>query len=402
MACVVSRRVRSTEDASYLRLSFGEMYFEENVGTCLPSRGWRSCRGLIRAFRVKPESQLFVKCFKVAIMAAIALPILVAALAFVIGYAIRRGSICAVAATHAFMVQRRSKRLRAFAVAVAAAGLVIVPLHWAFPDHARLSISHPPSWAVVMAGAVYAIGARVNDACAFGTLAHLTGGRLAYAMTLIGAALGVILVVAFQPLPAIHENPRPSIMNEPSMLSLVVLSFFLGIVLMTIIKRARVWWQDLRDAKKDRLGPFRAMLIIGTFSGLLYSVMGGWTHMGLLSRNAALVAGSAAPQNDALLLVSAAALFAGGLCAALRSGRFEVRWPRFGEFGRCLMGGLAMGASAAIVPGGNGILLVHGIPSLAVNACVAYAVMTVVLCVTFWGQRKAFGSSDAASARDRT
>ena len=66
-------------------------------------------------------------------MPALALPVFVATLAFLIGYSIRRGSICVVAATEALVVQRRSKRLRAFGVAVAAAGLIVVPLHWVRP-----------------------------------------------------------------------------------------------------------------------------------------------------------------------------------------------------------------------------------------------------------------------------
>ncbi|MEO0370819.1 MAG: YeeE/YedE thiosulfate transporter family protein [Pseudomonadota bacterium] len=316
-------------------------------------------------------------------MTAALLPILVVTLAFVIGYAIRRGSICIVAATHAFVVQRRSKRLRAFGVAVAAAGLIVIPLHWALPDTAMLSLSFPATLTVIAAGAIYAIGARVNNACAFGTLAYITGGKIVYVMTLVGAAIGASLALFYQPLWAARGTPAPSSLYDPTPFSLAVLALFLGIVLVTAGRRGRVWWQDLRGAEKDRLGPFRAMLIIGVFSGLLYAVMGGWTHMGLLSRNAGVLLGQTTPKNDLLLLLSAAALFVGGLAAAIRSGQFQLSAPQLGEFARCLVGGTLMGAAAAVIPGGNGIMLVHGLPSLAANAWTAYAVMTLVLCVTF-------------------
>ncbi|MEM6577801.1 MAG: YeeE/YedE thiosulfate transporter family protein [Pseudomonadota bacterium] len=321
-------------------------------------------------------------------MLTIAFPILVLAVAFIIGYTIRRGSICVVAATQAFVVQRRSKRLRAFGVAVAAAGLVIIPLHWIAPDHVSLSVSYPASLTAVFAGAAYAIGARINNACAFGTLAHLTGGRLAYAMTLVGAALGVSAVLVYVPVMAFHDNPSMSLLDEPSLFSLAVLLLFFGVLALTIIRRGQVWWQDLRSPEIDRLGPFRAMMIIGTLSGVLYAIIRGWTHMDLLSRNAALFVGQTVPKNETLLLLSAAALFVGGLSAALRSGQFKIRLPMLGEFGRCLVGGSVMGASAAIIPGGNGILLVHGVPSVAPNALAAYAAMTLILCGTFLGQRK--------------
>ncbi|MEM7732255.1 MAG: YeeE/YedE thiosulfate transporter family protein [Pseudomonadota bacterium] len=316
-------------------------------------------------------------------MTAALLPVLVVTLAFIIGYTIRRGSICVVAATHAFVVQRRSKRLRAFAVAVAAAGLVVIPLHWALPDTAMLSLSYPASVTAVAAGGIYAIGARVNNACAFGTLGHLTGGRLVYAMTLVGAALGASVTLAFQPIRTFHDTPVLSSLYDPTPFAMAVVAVFLAIVLVTVAQRGRVWWQDLRGSEQDRLGPFRAMLIIGVFSGLLYAVMGGWTHMGLLSRHASVLAGQSAPKNDLLLWLSAAALFVGGCTAAVRTRQFQLRGPKLGEFTRCLIGGTLMGASAAVIPGGNGILLVHGLPSLASNAWTAYAVMTVILCITF-------------------
>ena len=54
------------------------------------------------------------------------------------------------------------------------------------------------------------------------------------------------------------------------------------------------------------------MLLIGVFSGLLYAILGGWTHMGLLSRHATQLSDQTNPPNDALLIISAAERFQGG------------------------------------------------------------------------------------------
>ena len=72
-------------------------------------------------------------------------------LSFLVGYAIRRGSICAVLATRALIVDRRSARFRAFGVAAAGAGAVVVSLHWLAPADVTLSAGYPVTVSVAVA-----------------------------------------------------------------------------------------------------------------------------------------------------------------------------------------------------------------------------------------------------------
>ena len=112
-----------------------------------------------------------------------------------------------------------------------------------------LSLSYPASITVLAAGALFALGARINNACAFGTLGYLTGGsRLAYIMTLVGAALGASYALYHQPLMAFHDDVAASLLYDPSPVGFAVLALFLSIVLLTIRQRGRVWWQDLRGS----------------------------------------------------------------------------------------------------------------------------------------------------------
>lgn len=49
-----------------------------------------------------------------------------------------------------------------------------------------------------------------------------------------------------------------------------------------------------------------------------------------------------------------------------------------------MTGGMLMSGAAAVIPGGNDIMLIYGLPSLAPHAVAAYAVMMATLVLFFW------------------
>lgn len=55
-------------------------------------------------------------------------------LAFVTGFAIKRGNICAVAAVHQWVVHRNAFHLRAFITGMCCSGLILVAIAWFFPQ----------------------------------------------------------------------------------------------------------------------------------------------------------------------------------------------------------------------------------------------------------------------------
>lgn len=300
-------------------------------------------------------------------------------LAFLVGYAIRRGSICAVVATRALIVDRRTARFRAFGVAAAGAGGVIIPLHWLFPDSATLSAGYPVTLQVLLAGAVFGIGARINDACALGTLAHLTGGNLVYGATIIGMVMGATAVGLFG-----SASDVTTLFASPLEIpSAGAMTFVAALVITLTITLYCRGLRSLRNPSSLRMGPYQAMLIVGICGGLLYTLAGNWTYMSVLSHRAArLVDPNLDTENWSVLLCAATVVF-GGLTAAWRYRDFDLRHPHFKGALRCFSGGTMMGASAAIIPGGNGMLLIHGLPSLAPHAIAAYFAMTAVLCLSF-------------------
>lgn len=139
----------------------------------------------------------------------------------------------------------------------------------------------------------------------------------------------------------------------------------------------------LRRLAGARPGPRGAMLTLGVSGGLLFALAGNWTWMAVVSARAARLVDPASRPAGATVLLCAALVLAGGVTAALRSGAFRPQRPGRAACLRHFAGGAVMGASAALVPGGNATLLVHGLPSLAPHALAAYAAMTAALCVSF-------------------
>lgn len=303
--------------------------------------------------------------------------------AFLVGYAIRRGSICAVLATRALILEGKSARFRAFLVAAAGSGAIIVPLHWAMPDLATLSAGYPVTRVVLLGGAAFGVGAWINGACALGTLAHLTGGHIRYLATVVGMVSGA-LVVQFTGAASNQDAlPKASPLEAPDLfavLFVVVLALCLAIAL---YRRVPQWWRGFREPGSARMGPYRSMLAVGIFGGLLYALAGNWTYMAILSERAARLVDPTILPSGWPALFSAMAVIFGGVTAAVRYGDFAIQRPRMIGLLRSLAGGMIMGASAAIIPGGNGTLLIHGLPSLAPHAIAAYAAMTAVLCICF-------------------
>lgn len=306
-------------------------------------------------------------------------------LAFLTGYAIRRGSICAVIAARMLVLHGRSARMRAFGLAAATSGSVIVPLQWSVPEAATLSDAYPFTWVVLAAGALVGLGARVNDACALGTLAHLTGGRTDYAFTILGMVAGAaIALVMIGPVPA---SVSPSRLASPDALSIAVLTAFASAVILTLHRRVPYWMRSVRQPQANWIGPYRAMLVVGTCSGLLYALAGNWTYLGVLTEHTAWLIDRGLTTTLLPAILAAIAVAAGGVFAAWRSGNFAVQPPAAGKAIRCTIGGLLMGAASTMIPGGNGVLLVYSVPSLAPHAAAAYTVMTVVLCLSYLASR---------------
>ena len=305
-------------------------------------------------------------------------------LAFVIGFALKRGSVCMVEGTRQAVVLGRTLRLRAFVVAAGAAGCTILPLAWLLPGQGMLAPDFALTpWAIV-GGVLFGIGARINGGCQFGTIGRLAGGELNYALTCMGAVGGAILAMRL----AIPSLPRESVLMMPDLAGFATIVLFAVLALPAIKRRyLRGFLRALRNPRAQ-MSPMTAMLVVGVIGGVLYTLAGSWTVGALLNREGAWLLGDAANHADGKVVAGGLALLGGALFAAWRSRRFRLRGPTLAGLLRNGTGGAMMGGGAALVPGGNGTLLLYSMPSASLTAWLAFAAMTATIALTFLPYRR--------------
>ena len=82
------------------------------------------------------------------------------------------------------------------------------------------------------------------------------------------------------------------------------------------------------------------------------------------------------------------ALMVGVIVSSVLSRRFVLDWRVMTEWKGFLWGGILMGLGAALVPGGNDVLLLNAIPGLSAHALPAYLAMlagiAIALMVVKW------------------
>lgn len=300
-------------------------------------------------------------------------------LAFTMGFAIGRGDICAVAAVNYWINHNRASYLRAFIVATASAGLILLPSAWVFPDVVSLSYTYQLSWMTFIAGALFGLGAFLNGACVFGTIAHLSKGEINYIGTIAGMFIGALLA----PLVASRTDGYYFVeLSKPSTLSLFVWLVFVGIVFHELaLKHYLIKSGNFISSSNRIWNPTLSMSVIGITGGLLYAIIGNWGYLTVLSHGAAKLVNPYMPDVTLQVFTATAALIFGAIVAAWKTHRLKIQKPCFLLFFRKLVGGLFISFSAIVIPGGNDALLLYGIPSLAPHAFIAYFIMLSALAV---------------------
>jgi hypothetical protein len=304
-----------------------------------------------------------------------------ALLAFIVGFSVHRGTNCSVVAARQLARRRDPTRLTSFVVGACAALAIAMPLVWLHPESFKTAVSFGVTWAALIGGACYGLGALVNGACALGTVVRISEGRLAFLATIPGIGLGAFLAGELG-LAGYRGEAGPALMAAPgavqtaAVLSAAIIAIATLWATLMRIARARYGLSSL--LRTSRWRPILAMLITGAAGGLAFVIAEPWAWPSLVRRVSQALSGGAA-EFPAPMLVGPVALFAGGFTASFLSGRLRLRWQSARQLLRPLLGGVIMGTSAALVPGGNDVMLLHALPSLAVSGILAYAAMFAVL-----------------------
>ncbi len=286
--------------------------------------------------------------------------------AALMGYAIQRGATCMVAAIDEMVTQRQVSRLIALLEAGlwVAGGMVLASLIGGLKMYPS---AYPVTWLTIMGGALLGIGALINRACVFGSIARLGSGEWAYVLTPVGFFLGCFTARN-------AARPAPSI-NAVSPLFGAAYWLVIPFVLFAVWRGT----QFLRAACRRDLAahiwsPHRATMVIGLAFVVMLLTVGSWAYTEVLASLARGMANSVAAK---LLLLFA--LLMGALTGGWTAGRLGSVMPTGNAIIRCLTGGALMGWGSLFVPGSNDGLILLGLPLLQLHAFVALVSMAVAI-----------------------
>jgi uncharacterized protein len=316
--------------------------------------------------------------------------VLVALLAFGVGFATQRGSVCGILAARQIVETKKATRFIAFVMASLWALVVVVPLAWLTRAQPILSPSYEGALIAILGGALYGLGTVINGACVFGTVARTFSGSLAFLAALPGIAFGAGLGTTLG-LPLLRSARVASPLSEPSLGGLALLIVAAALVLTGLLgmvrghRRAGLGLGPVLRASRWRTS--FAMMIIGVLGGLLFATSGPWSYPSLMRQLGHLALGHDA-RFAATTIVGPLALMAGAAVAAAAGGRFALRPIAARQIARSLFGGTAMGLAATLVPGGNDVLLLSALPSLALHGALAYSGMLAVQIVSLGAARR--------------
>lgn len=283
------------------------------------------------------------------------------------GFAIQQGGTCMVSALDHLVTRRSPGKLAALAecgVWTSALGLgaMLAGLHFA------ASPGFPLGAATVAGGLFLGIGAWVNGACVFGSIARIGGRDWHYLLTPPGYLLGAM---AHHAVRGDYSAPlAPAPMQSTGLLLALLVIASLG-VSFAAWRRAGRGLAALWDYR-------HATLAIGLSFVVLAVLAGPWTYTEALAR---IAHGKAAPRwEDAALF----AALLGGAIAGGRAAPGMARWSLHRAL-LCLTGGALMGLGGSLVPGGNDNLILVGLPGLQPHAWIAIGAMSLAITAGLLG-----------------
>lgn len=314
-------------------------------------------------------------------------------LAAIMGFAIQRGGTCTVAAVEEVLAHRKASRLWALIETAiwVLGGLLLgnaIGLSGLMPAGYRIG-----AW-TILGAAMLGLGAAVNRACVFGTVARLGNGEWVYLVTPVGFFFGCLLMQG-----GLRLDVNPSKLSETSTILTAPRSVVLAILAWMAWRIVSPLWSSARLSVNQgsraaslvaNLGrriwaPHAATLVIGVTFIILLWLVGAWTYTDFLAewaRN-----GMAGMPVRGVFLI---ALFAGAIGGGWTSGQIRHVPIHLPGVLRCAGGGLLMGAGSSSIPGGNDGLILTGMPLLWPYAWVSFAIM----CVVIAGYLSVFSRSD--------
>jgi uncharacterized membrane protein YedE/YeeE len=274
-------------------------------------------------------------------------------LCFVAGSAIDTGSICLVRTVNEAVAGKPGLALGCL-VALLCAALVFTldtALNWQLQTPPRAW----PTAGIVVGAVVFGAGVALNGACGIGTITRLCRGDIGYAATVAGA-LAVSQLVPRTMLPTPKTDGAVTL----------GLAWFAAIGLVALPPLL-----ILRQHLARRI--IVSFAILGLIAATLANLRGDWTWLRLVNG----IQAGVPVRYEALACVAAVLVGAAVTARFRRRVRFIRPDPRV--MLREAAGGALMAIGAVMIPGGNDVLLVYGVPSGSPHAVAALAIIIAIL-----------------------
>lgn len=315
-------------------------------------------------------------------------------LAGILGFAAHRASVCTVRAVAEYTHSGTGHMMASIGKSALWVFAVTIPVFFLMPQTAANIGGWQLTGMAILGGLLFGVGAAVNGACAYSTMARMVDGEIGMLLTVVGFMLGVgafVFLLSGQVL----ARPAPTPGMVPAILPY---AWIIGAVLLAwaVYELLRLWrtrpknrsLRQLVFAKQYRLST--AAMLIGLSSGTIFLLFGSPGYTTTLQQVIEGYLGTKDWPPHGRWIVLGAVLF-GMLSSTWQRRSFRIDWrPRLSWI-RNILGGVMMGFGTALLPGGNDALVLYGIPSLSPHALPAYLALVVGIAVALLIMRAIFG-----------
>jgi uncharacterized membrane protein YedE/YeeE len=307
--------------------------------------------------------------------------------AAILGFAAHRASVCTVRAVTEFVFSRTGYMFLSIAKSSIWVSVVTFPFFLLMPaESAKLS-----GWGLtdvaILGGFVFGLGAGLNGACAFSTMARIVDGEVRMLLTVSGFALGVFSYVVL-----LNRQWLTRPIASPALVGMLVdwaVAIAIALLIWATYELVRLWRTrpagsslvQMILAPQYRLST--SAMVIGVAGSAIFLNFGspGYTAT-LQNLIEGYIGAQSPPASERLVLFSA--VFLGMALSTIQRGSFRLDWlPRLSWL-RNIGGGALMGLGTALLPGGNDALVLYGIPSLSPHALPAFATMVIGIAAAVW------------------
>jgi len=323
--------------------------------------------------------------------------------AAILGFAAHRASVCTVRAVAEIASTRAGYMLASIGKSALWVVAITSPFFWLMPE-AGMKLSGWPLTSFALAGGfLFGVGAAMNGACAYSTMARLVDGEGGMLMTIAGFALGVLGFVALLNL---HWLSRP--VPAPTLVGMLIdWAWLIGglCLIWALYEIARLWRTRPKDVSLGRLLLARqyrlstAAMLIGLCGSVIFLLIGSPGYTATLQSLIEGFIGMGSLPSITRGVLLCAVLF-GMILSTLQRGSFRIDWrPRL-TWLRNVFGGMLMGLGTALLPGGNDALVLYGIPSLSAHAIPAFLTLLIGVGVGLEMMRRVFGVGMTVTCRN--